>query len=126
MYITKVHFGLQQLFKIICKKVVKTAKLGADQFTTKFQNGYLNLLLTLSKFNLTSPPSCAIIARRLRFGLLSYAQFAAHPCAALRACLLLVDKGVNALIDLQSTSLKILSKKFLYNFQKPRFDKISH
>ena len=95
-------------------------------FITKIVNGYPNLFSTLSKFNLTPPPSCAIIARRLRFGLLSYAQFAAHPCAALRACLLTVAKGVNALIDLQSTSLKILSKKFLYNFQKPRFDKIPH
>ena len=126
MYITKNHFGLQQLFKIICKNVAEGACVDAVQFIMKFQNVYFKLFLTLLKINLTSPPSCAIIARRLRFGLLSYAQFAAHPCAALRACLLSVDKGVNALINLQSTTLKILSKKILYNFQKPRFDKISH
>ena len=126
VYITKNHFGLQQLFKIICKNVAEGARIGSDQFITKLQNVYLKLFLTLLKINLTSPPSCAIIARRLRFGLLSYAQFSAHPCAALIACLLSVDKGVNALINLQSTTLKILSKKFLYNFQKPRFDKISH
>ena len=96
MYITKNHFGLQQLFKIICKIVAEGARGDAGKFTTKLHNVYLKLFLTLLKINLTSPPSCAIIARRLRFGLLSYAQFAAHPCAALRACLLSVDKGVNA------------------------------
>ena len=78
--------------KIFVKKLL-VAAAGATSLSRYSIMSTFNLLSTLLKFNLTSPLSCAIIARRLRFGLLSYAQFAAHPCAALRACLLWSIRG---------------------------------